>query len=185
MAITPEYQQMIEEMMSRYGKLKSQAEASGIGEAQRRGLINQAGTSDLEFAIRKSKVDPYASAEAQGIAGLLGRGAETEAAQRYGTSEREASQKYGTAERLGSQEFQGGQSQTQRDWQAQQEAYNRDLQKYLGQQQNALQQQQLGIMNNANDYRQSNWKTGLGLGTSLLGGLAGGLGGSLGKKLFG
>jgi hypothetical protein len=125
--VAPEYQAILDNILAMYGKKKSQAEAGAIGEAQRRGLVNPTGTSDIEGMLRSAAVSPIAEAEAGAIADLTGRGADRAATERYGTSERIAGQQYGTSERLGSQDYNkilqeymnqynSGEAQKQRDY---------------------------------------------------------------------
>lgn len=103
--VVPEYQAILDNILASYGKKKQQAEASGIGEAMRRGLINEGGTSDIEGMIRQSKVAPIEEAEGSAVSGILKEAADRAATERYGTSEREARQVYDTSERMGSQDY--------------------------------------------------------------------------------
>lgn len=110
--VVPEYQAMLDQIVQSYGKKKEQADARAIGEAQRRGFINQRGTSDIEGMIRSSAVSPIAEAEAGALTDVYGRAAAETATDRrikegqaYGTAEREATQKYGTTERMSVQDY--------------------------------------------------------------------------------
>lgn len=114
--VTPEYQNLINTLTERFGKQKSQAEASGIGEAIRRGLVNPTGTSDIEMSLRNSKVAPIQEAESSTIASLLKEIADTESGRKYQTSEREATQGWQTGEREAGQGWQSGESEKQRGW---------------------------------------------------------------------
>jgi len=94
-----EYENMIDATLKRIGKRKEAADAKAFGEAQRRGLVGQTGTSDIEYGLREASARPYAEAEATTIADLLRQKADKEREERmigeertYGTSEREATQ---------------------------------------------------------------------------------------------
>lgn len=103
--VVPEYQAVLDQIMASYGKRKQQAEAGAIGEAQRRGLVNQTGTSDIEGMLRSSAVQPIEEAQAGAVGDIYRSAADRAATERYGTSEREATQQYGTAERMSGQDY--------------------------------------------------------------------------------
>lgn len=113
----PEYASLIEELTRRKNQDKAQADAAAQGEAQRRGLVNQTGTSDIEASLRGARTAPIEQAYTGQISQLLGDQAA-----------KEASQKYQTSERLGGQEFAAGQSEAARKFQTGErlgtEAYN-------------------------------------------------------------
>lgn len=126
------------EIMRRTKKRAATAEAGAKGEAQRRGFVSGTGTSDIEFALRRSATAPIEEAGAGAYASLIGRGVESErgrqygtserfgrqaygttereAGQRYGTSERFGRQAYGTSERLGVQDWRSGEAGKERGW---------------------------------------------------------------------
>jgi hypothetical protein len=164
--ITPEYQALIDSLNAQFAQQKSQAEAGGIAEAQRRGLVNPTGTSSIEMGLRQSKVAPIEQAHQSNIGNLLAQLSQDEQNKKFQTSERLGQQDFqggqnllqrnwGTQERLGQQDFQGGQNNMQRNWLAEQNAADR------------------GIQNTQNDYRPGNWNqwlTGIG---GILGNVAG------------
>lgn len=105
---TPEYEALINELSRKKEQEKAAADARAQGEANRRGLVNQTGTSDIEGSLRGAAVTPIENSYNANIANLLGAQASTEAAQRYGTSEREATQGYNTGENQAQRTFQTG-----------------------------------------------------------------------------
>ena len=114
MALPKEFEDVIQRLSKRGEEKARVAEAQGIGEAQRRGFINPTGTSDIEFALRRSKTEPIREATEGSIASILAQVAEAERARGFQTSEREAGQQFGTQERLGSEAFAGEQAGKQR-----------------------------------------------------------------------
>lgn len=87
--VVPEYQAMLDQILQSYGKKKEEADARGIGEAQRRGFVNQRGTSDIEGMLRSSAVRPLAEAESGAITDVYGRAAQQGAAERMQTQQNE------------------------------------------------------------------------------------------------
>lgn len=170
MALGPEYQALIDSLTKQYQQNRGQAEASGIGEAQRRGLINPTGTSDIEMGLRQSKVAPIEQAYQQQVGQI---GAQL--------AQDEANKKFQTSERLGGQEWQGGQAGLQRDWQGGQNLQNQGWQSGQNDKDRAMTQQQINMQNNQNDYRPSNWQSFIG---GIIPGVGTGAGMGLAKKLF-
>jgi hypothetical protein len=103
---TPEYVDLINELTKRKQQDVATAQAQGQGEAQRRGLVGQTGTSDIEMSLRGAKTAPIEQAYTGQIADTMAKLADQEAARKYQTSER-----------LGSQQFQTGENTAQRGWQ--------------------------------------------------------------------
>jgi hypothetical protein len=112
MAIPAEYQQMLDEYNKQYDLQRRLADKSALGEAQRRGLVGQTGTSTIESLMRQRAVTPIEQARSAAVADLMARGAseqlasnEAEKARQWQTGERLGGQEYGTSERLGSQAY--------------------------------------------------------------------------------
>jgi hypothetical protein len=121
--VVPEYQAILDQILSSYGKKKQEAEASGIGEAQRRGLINQTGTSDIEGMIRASKVAPVADAEAGAISSVYNQAAQQGASERmqgqqndYQKMMQEYMNQYNSAESQKQRDYDMQMAQLQRSW---------------------------------------------------------------------
>ena len=68
---SPEYAKLIEEVQRRNELQRKQAEAGAQGEAQRRGLVGQTGTSDIEMSLRGARTAPIVEAGQGQVAGLL------------------------------------------------------------------------------------------------------------------
>lgn len=121
--ITPEYQAILDNILNSYSKKKQEAEASGIGEAQRRGLVNTTGTSDIEGMIRASKVAPIADAEASALSNIYNQAAQAGQTERlqneqnaYNTSERTATQDYNKLMQEYMNKYNSEEAQKQRDY---------------------------------------------------------------------
>ena len=117
MAIAGNYEDLIKDIMRRTEEQRAAGEARGIGEAQRRGLVNPAGTSDIEMSLRRAQTEPVVQAGQSNIAQILANIAEQQEARKYQTGEREAAQRYGTSEREAGQQFSREENEALRKWQ--------------------------------------------------------------------
>jgi hypothetical protein len=99
---TPEYEKLIQEFMRRNQQQVAQANAGAIGEAQRRGLVGQTGTSDIEASLRAARTQPIVESGQGQVAGLLKEMSD----QRLQDQRTAQQQGYNTSERLGGQQFQ-------------------------------------------------------------------------------
>jgi hypothetical protein len=111
------YDSLLEDILRRTEEQRKIADARGIGEAQRRGMVNPTGTSDIEMSLRRAQTEPVVQGGQSEIAKILANIAEQQEARKYQTGERVAGQEYGTSERLGSQGWQTGENVAQRGWQ--------------------------------------------------------------------
>lgn len=120
----PEYASIIDQLTKRYAQQKALADAQGKGEAQRRGLVNQTGTSDIEMSLRGNKVGAVADAEGGAISSVL-----REAAQVGNQNQQnQLGREFQTSERLGSQDWQTGENTAQRGWQTGERVAGQDWQ---------------------------------------------------------
>lgn len=134
MSVTPEMEFAIQNIQQRFGKQRREADARGIGEATRRGLVSPTGTSSIEAGLRQARTQPLVESEQNIISNLIRGGADQRREERligegrqYQTGEREAGQRYGTRERVGRQQFQGNERVGSQIFSGNQSALDRGL----------------------------------------------------------
>lgn len=110
----PEYEQLIQELTRRNQLAVEKANAQAVGEAQRRGLVGQTGTSDIEASLRAARTQPIVESGQGQIASLLQQGADRAQEERMTkegwantSAENEKQRQWQTGERTGNQTWQG------------------------------------------------------------------------------
>lgn len=172
--ITPEYQALIDSLNAQFGRQKAQAEASGIGEAQRRGLINPTGTSDIEMGLRQSKVAPIEQAQQSTIGNLLAQLSQDEQNKKFTTSEREAGQGWQSGENLANRNWQTGERTGTQGWQSGENLANRTWEDQ------SLNKQRGWLLEDQKKQSKNWWKDALG---GLISGSGQGIGQGIGSKI--